>query len=45
VARWREAHVRFFASAELAAVLGDPPVQIDDGTLVVCERFRLVERL
>ena len=45
VSEWREAHVRFFESPELAAVLGDPPVVIDDDTLVVCERFRLVEIL
>jgi uncharacterized protein YhfF len=42
---WREAHVRFFESAELAAVLGDPPVRIDDDTIVVCERFQVVETL
>ena len=45
VEAWREAHVRFFTSREMAAVLGDPPVAIDDDTLVVCRRFRLVERL
>ena len=43
VAQWREAHVRFFESADLAAILGDPPVVVDDETLVVCERFRLIE--
>ncbi len=43
VAQWREAHVRFFESADLAAILGDPPVVVDDDTLVVCVRFRLVE--
>ena len=43
VEQWREAHVRFFESAELAAILGDPPVVVDDETLVVCERFRLIE--
>jgi uncharacterized protein YhfF len=43
VAQWREAHVRFFESADLAAILGDPPVVVDDDTLVVCERFRLIE--
>lgn len=43
VAAWREAHVRFFESPELAAILGDPPVVVGDDTLVVCERFRLVE--
>jgi uncharacterized protein YhfF len=42
---WREAHVRFFTSAEMVELLGEPPVPIDDDTLVVCSRFRLVERL
>ena len=45
VAEWREAHVRFFESPALAEILGDPPVVVDDDTLVVCERFRLVETL
>ena len=45
VAQWRAAHVRFFESPELAAILGEPAVVIDDDTLVVCERFRLVEAL
>ena len=43
VEQWREAHVRFFESSDLAAILGDPPVVVDDETLVVCERFRLIE--
>ena len=42
---WRDAHVRFFSSPEMAALLGNPPVAIDDDTLVVCYRFRLLERL
>jgi uncharacterized protein YhfF len=42
---WRDAHVRFFTSSEMTAALGDPPLRIDDDTLVVCTRFRLVERL
>jgi hypothetical protein len=29
----------------MVALLGDPPVPIDDDTLVVCYRFRLLERL
>ena len=41
---WKAAHVRFFSSPEMIVLLGDPPVPIDDGTLVVCSRFRLVER-
>jgi uncharacterized protein YhfF len=45
VEEWRDAHVRFFTSPEMVAALGDPPVEIDDDTLVVCSRFRLVERL
>lgn len=40
---WYEAHVRFFTSPELVAALGDPPVPVNDDTLVVCERFRLVQ--
>jgi uncharacterized protein YhfF len=43
--QWRDAHVRFFTSPEMVAALGDPPVAIDHDTLVVCSRFRLVERL
>jgi uncharacterized protein YhfF len=42
---WRDAHVRFFTSREMVEQLGDPPVAIDDDTLVVCVRFRVLERL
>lgn len=42
---WRDAHVRFFTCPEMVAALGDPPVAIDGDTLVVCSRFRVVERL
>lgn len=45
VAEWRDAHVAFFTSPELTAELGEPPVVVDDDTLVVCSRFRVVERL
>lgn len=45
VADWYAAHVRFFTCAEMTEALGDPPVAIDDDTLVVCIRFRVVERL
>jgi uncharacterized protein YhfF len=44
VAAWREAHLRFFESPEMTAVLG-APARIGDDTIVVCERFRLVETL
>ena len=41
-ADWRRAHEDFFTSAGVAEYLGKTPV-IGDGTLVVTERFRLVE--
>jgi uncharacterized protein YhfF len=41
---WKDAHVRFFSGLEMTMLLGDPPVPIDDATLVVCSRFRVVER-
>jgi len=45
VADWRAAHERFWHGAEMRAALGDPPIEVTDDTLVVAERFRLVERL
>jgi uncharacterized protein YhfF len=41
-AQWRRAHEEFFRSDGVAAFLGAVP-QIDDDTLVVTERFRLIE--
>jgi uncharacterized protein YhfF len=41
-AQWRRAHEKFFRSDGVAAFLGAVP-EIDDDTLVVTERFRLVE--
>jgi uncharacterized protein YhfF len=45
VQEWYDAHARFFTSTEMTAALGDPPVTIDDDTLLVCARFRAVERV
>ena len=45
VAAWRRAHERFFCGPDMRAVLGDPGFTTDDATLVVLERFRVVERL
>ena len=47
VADWRGAHERFFGSYldEIRSGLGDPDWSLDDDTMIVCERFRLVERL
>jgi uncharacterized protein YhfF len=46
-AEFRVAHERFWNSYidDLRAALGDPAFAIDDDTLVVLERFRIVERL
>ena len=41
VAQWRVAHEGFWHSEEMVAFLGRRPV-IDDDTLVVAERFRLI---
>lgn len=45
VADWRAAHERFWHSEEMRAALGRPGFTIDDDTMIVAERFRLVERL
>ncbi|MCW3839103.1 ASCH domain-containing protein [Micromonospora yasonensis] len=42
VAQWRAGHEAFWHSAEVRAELGDPDFIVDDETLVVLERFRLV---
>lgn len=46
-AEFRVSHERFWNGYldELREQLGDPDFVIDDDTLVVCERFRVVERL
>jgi uncharacterized protein YhfF len=45
VAEWRAGHERFWHGEELRDLLGDPAFTVDDATLVVCERFRVVELL
>jgi uncharacterized protein YhfF len=42
VAQWRAGHERFWHSAEVREELGDPEFTVNDDTLVVTERFRLV---
>lgn len=44
VAQWRAAHERFWTSEEYRAELGEPPITVDDSTLLVTERFHLVIR-
>jgi uncharacterized protein YhfF len=43
VAQWRSGHERFWHSAEVRAEMGDPDFTVDDDTLVVAERFRLLD--
>jgi uncharacterized protein YhfF len=43
VADWRVAHERFWSSENYRREVG--VVDLDDDTLVVCERFQLVDRL
>jgi uncharacterized protein YhfF len=42
VAQWRASHERFWHSAEVRAELGDPRFTVNDDTLVLAQRFRLV---
>lgn len=45
VAQWRAAHEEFWHSAKTRAVLGNPDFTVDDETIVLAQRFRVVERL
>jgi len=45
VSHWRKGHENFWRGEEMAASLGDSALILDDATLVVLERFRVVERL
>ncbi|MGC4880375.1 ASCH domain-containing protein [Micromonospora sp. DT43] len=42
VAQWRAGHESFWHSAEVRAELGDTGFTVDDDTLVVTKRFRLL---
>ena len=42
VAQWRAGHEGFWHSAEMRAELDDPGFTVDDDTLVLAQRFRLV---
>ena len=46
-ADWREAHERFWNGyiGDLRTALRDPSFELTDSTVVVCEWFRIVERL
>ncbi|MEU7256777.1 ASCH domain-containing protein [Streptomyces rimosus] len=45
LADWRADHETFWHSPEMREALGDPEFRVDDDTMVVTERFRVVERL
>ncbi|MFJ7943281.1 ASCH domain-containing protein [Streptomyces sp. NPDC096354] len=45
VAGWRATHERFWQGEEMREALGDLEFTVDDDTLVVAERFRVVEQL
>ncbi len=42
---WRRGHEEFWHGAEYREAIGKPGFTVDDGTLVVAQRFRLVEDL
>ncbi|MEW1698816.1 ASCH domain-containing protein [Streptomyces sp. NPDC091278] len=44
VPQWRAAHERFWHGEEMREALGDPAFTVDDRTMLVVERFRVVAR-
>jgi uncharacterized protein YhfF len=42
VQQWRTSHAEFWHSTDVRDELGDPDFRVDDDTLIVAERFRLV---
>jgi uncharacterized protein YhfF len=45
VAAWRAAHERYWHSSEIRELLGDDAFTVTDDTVVVAERFQMVEAL
>jgi uncharacterized protein YhfF len=45
VADWRAGHEVFWHSDEVRRELGDPAFTVNDGTPVVLERFRVIDRI
>jgi uncharacterized protein YhfF len=43
VAEWRTGHEQFRHSAEMRKALGDPMFTVGDDTLVVAQKFRLIQ--
>lgn len=45
VAQWRAAHEGFWHSREMREFVGDPGFTVDDNTVLVLQRFKVVARL
>jgi uncharacterized protein YhfF len=45
LAQWRADHERFWHGDENRKFMGDPNFRVDDNTMVIAERFRVVELL
>ncbi|MDX3375664.1 ASCH domain-containing protein [Streptomyces sp. ME02-6991-2A] len=45
VAEWRAGHEAFWHGEEMREAMGDPSFTVDDATMIVAERFRVVEVL
>lgn len=45
VAQWRAEHEQFWHSDHMRITLGDSEFTVDDGTIVVAERFHLMRRI
>lgn len=45
VAEWRHGHEEFWHSAEYREAIGQPGFTVEDGTLMIAQRFRLAEDL
>lgn len=45
VADWRAGHERFWHSEEMRSFLGNPSFAVNDDTMVVLERFRVIKVL
>ncbi|WP_307784271.1 ASCH domain-containing protein [Salinibacterium sp. SWN248] len=45
VAQWRAGHERYWHGDDMRAYLGDPAFTVNDDTIVVLERFRVVRQL
>lgn len=45
VAQWRSGHEEFWHSKEMRDALGDPSFMVDNDTVVVLQRFKVITRL